>query len=67
MKCPLFESRLAAQNNRTVRVYQDCLKEECAWWNGHNNECCFISTGKVLNAISTYLYEINHKMPERRE
>ncbi len=63
MKCPLLMIPISTAGAIDRGKSDECLKEDCAWWNGHNNECCFISTGKVLNAISTYLYEIKEKMP----
>jgi len=66
MKCPLLSISVTRDDRIEGYFEHDCLKEECAWWNGHNNECCFMSTGKVLNAISTYLYEINEKMPHAK-
>lgn len=63
MKCPRRKRYVKNSEGGWDELFLPCIKEDCAWWNEHNNECCFISTGKVLNAISTYLYEIKEKIP----
>ena len=67
MKCPLMtlEYRLIDQGSS---IYiQDCLKEECAWWDEEVNMCSIRSFVEQFENIALYLFEIRNKMPHEEQ
>jgi len=67
MKCPLFiagaESTLAYHKKDDI----DCIKEECAWWQGDDNVCWFVQIGISLSIIATELIAIRMRMPHEEQ
>jgi len=63
MKCPLLNPRVYTTDSGHTITKGDCLKEECAWWNSHSNQCCLMSIGLVLNYMADYIHGIKDKMP----
>ena len=47
MKCPLLAAAAITALKDEARISDDCLKEECAWWNHHFGMC--------LLAVNAYL------------
>jgi len=67
MKCPLMtlEYRLIDQGGS---IYiQECLKEECAWWNPIMKECICLSINRNIMEASNFLGLITGKMPHEEQ
>ena len=41
----------------------ECLKEDCAWWDGEYQHCQFVELVNCVSAIEDYLAKIEAKMP----
>lgn len=39
MKCPLLDHYEGEGGVAEKHLVDDCLRWECAWWNGDNNRC----------------------------
>ncbi len=48
MKCPLLQRYLIEGENKALEVFDDCLKEECAWWEGAGKRCAVLSLSRQL-------------------
>ena len=51
MKCPLMVERLKQGAQYTEPVRQDCLKEECAWWDSVGQRCVTLSIYQELRLL----------------
>ena len=61
MKCPLFTVG-GYDNDHLPRFgWNDCLKEECAWWDAIDDRCCFYSIHRSLDLVARTLLEIRDK------
>jgi len=63
MKCPLFHSEFIRMRAPELEQSDDCLKEECAWWDGNLESCLARSIFCEFATISELLVEIKDKMP----
>lgn len=67
MKCPLLCIFPIATETKEREQEQECLKEECAWYN-HGGECCtLLILGSALEAISDTLADIEDKIPSAKD
>ncbi|GAI37437.1 unnamed protein product [marine sediment metagenome] len=67
MKCPLLPTPIKIGIGELTGERADCLKEECAWWNSHTEECVTMSIGRILNHMSDSIYGIRDKMPHEEQ
>ena len=67
MKCPLSHHMKYNEPYHSHEVYEDCLEEECAWWNKANGECCLSTLAVETSLISYFLNGIRDKMHEEQE
>jgi len=63
MKCPFRPKYKRFLCWRWVIGCEDCLKEECAWWNKTQEECNLVTIAVELFNVSSYLNDIRDKMP----
>lgn len=63
MKCPLFHRPKLDEPGLMSYQTGDCLKEECAWWEGHGGFCSIIKICRHLEGIANTLDNMEHKMP----
>lgn len=57
MKCPILMEKIDMEAKKAVK--QDCLKEECAWWDEvEEGRCAIISLVGSLDDIATKLMYI---------
>ena len=67
MKCPLLvKARLEAGSPLATNL-TDCLKEECAWWDGRSQVCSVLMAQVNLSSIADSLDGIMNKMPHARQ
>jgi len=58
MKCPLRMTKDEEVSGRHWLVADDCIKEECAWWNSTYEECDPTGFMHDLERIADELAEI---------
>ena len=58
MKCPKLVAGQLSQQIPVVNSESDCLKEECAWWQGDDEVCWVVQTGIALSSIASDLITI---------
>ena len=46
--------------------YQECKREECAWWCEETNCCVFVAIDNTLGFLASHRYDII-KMGEKEE
>ena len=63
MKCPLLAFAWGNEGGKEPLVYPDCLKEECAWWDGHGGFCAILKISRHLEGIDIDLERLSDKMP----
>ena len=63
MKCPLAAAACIIRQGDLDKVTDDCLKEECAWWDKDNARCGLMTLASYLGFISIHLEQIKEKMP----
>ena len=63
MKCPLLSITCAASNLPLTKLTDDCLREECDWWDEDTFACAIWSIMRGLDALGKVLREIEQKMP----
>jgi hypothetical protein len=51
MKCPLFMAMQYALADRICPSEAECLREECAWWDGVNDTCVIHSIGGFISIL----------------
>ena len=56
--CPMFSS---------TRRWQECKKEECAWWEEPLGVCCIRAQEATLGVILEQLTKLVHKMPHEEQ
>jgi hypothetical protein len=61
MKCPLQTLIKPGVGTHQWVDFFECIKEECAWWNVLEHECCHITIARELSVIKANLYEIAAK------
>lgn len=62
MKCPLIHIKLTVNKTGYEGQSQDCLKEECAWWDTGPEWCVLRSSAEALVIIGQKLTDINKTM-----
>ncbi|MBU0847429.1 hypothetical protein KKH23_09625 [Patescibacteria group bacterium] len=63
MKCPLFRAANIIEEFDPNWSGDDCLKEECGWWDKDRKQCSELSKIEALVAINSMLGEIAGKIP----
>ena len=63
MKCPLANYQLV---NETLER-EECLEEECAWWNTINGMCAVLQLSMSIFYTSLYISKMEAKMPPLKE
>lgn len=63
MICPLTLNNQVKGRLLFKLVPQDCLKEECAWWNPDFHECRVSSIEVSLRNLATAINNITKYMP----
>lgn len=63
MKCPLPIVVLTADSFPPDNIYHDCIKEECAWWDGELKDCLIMTVTVALTGICGLLMKMEKKMP----
>ena len=58
MKCPLFAIAWAITRPGEKGWKEECLEEECAWWDDDYSRCSMRSVIEHLDAIEARLTEI---------
>lgn len=55
MKCPIRYNVWVDKDNKPILLDQDCLKEECAWWDSDLTRCVMLSIPTYLNTLDRSL------------
>jgi len=64
MKCPLLSIVKVQAIGPRNEILEDCIEEQCAWWN-EPEQCCHISMIEFdLVSIAGLIAKIKDKMPE---
>jgi len=63
MKCPLLKIARAGLVSEAARPLDDCLKEECAWWDAQMEQCSINGLEPTLQHIALSLRDLVTKMP----
>ena len=63
MRCPLLAHKTYIPDDWPMQVYEDCLKEECAWWQSELQNCIVYQIGMEIGTLCLFLEEIKEKMP----
>lgn len=63
MLCPLFTTSSIDKGGQIDYKRWECLKEECAWWDGGSDACAIWSIMSGLDALGKLFREIEQKMP----
>ena len=67
MKCPLFTAAEMSHEPELKPSSNDCLKEECAWWD-ETRACCEYRSMRIeLSRLVDRLDEISKKMPHEMQ
>ncbi|GAI93181.1 unnamed protein product [marine sediment metagenome] len=61
MKCPMLQRYLIQGENEALEVFDDCLKEECAWWDEEKHRCAVLGIYKMIYAVHRRLVSIGEK------
>ena len=67
MKCPLLSIYDHESRQGKVIKSLDCLKEECAWWDEENSQCCAQTIVSTLEIFNNQLLAIIDKMPHEEQ
>lgn len=67
MKCPLSRYRLASPYPPVKEEREDCLEEECPWWDEESKRCCVFVGMMSLEWIKLRLEMIEAKMPHEEQ
>ena len=63
MKCPLFTMKSPVISQSQTLLQVECLKADCAWWNGSSERCAVPELINLLIAIGNVLGKIESKLP----
>lgn len=63
MICPLTLNNQVKGRLLFRLVPQECLKEECAWWEDTSKECAIKTLGQCIVGAVVYLHNIVELMP----
>ena len=64
MKCPLFIVGNNAQPDPEQLGNDDCIREECAWWNPSLELCSMRTISWTLAAFKNIMDKLLEKMPQ---
>jgi len=67
MKCPLFRLANISSEFDSEWSGDDCLKEECAWWDSEGNQCMWRSLVSAIVLSQSVLMTIEEKMPHEKQ
>jgi len=62
MKCPLLQRYLIEGENQALEVFDDCLKEECAWWVKASQSCAMEAIPRIIGYLGGELQNIDHRL-----
>ena len=51
MKCPMMACIDYDNEGKPVPITEECLKEECAWWDDLPHRCAVLSVAAKLTSI----------------
>jgi len=63
MKCPLFVMGVLQGGPTRYLKNDDCLKEECAWWDAIDKRCAVVTLAGCLKSLLGWMQELVNKMP----
>ena len=66
MKCPLLSIACAASQMPVSQLADECLKEECAWWDQGGQTCVTLSINFDLWLLAGAVGIVADKMPPER-
>lgn len=61
MKCPLLHHKEHNPDVFPGETFEDCLKEECAWWYARNQSCVALSIADRLLDLALALEAIKER------
>jgi len=67
MKCPLMSSGFQEYYEEGQQYNQDCLKEECAWWDEAHECCAMIALNQTFVAVGNVIGQFVDKMPHEEQ
>lgn len=65
MKCPMTMNTVGIYGEKAFDEPQDCLREECAWWDKTWGSCCVLGLAENLNAVALRLIDIGDRLPAK--
>jgi len=65
MKCPLSQGYFEQNPDDKGYMIQDCLKEECAWWDDKAGGCSVYLISRNLMGIFDVSVDVKEKMPHK--
>lgn len=63
MKCPILKVSTDRHGGMEIVRANNCLQEECAWWDKPPARCGFLTAAMELGSISYFLKTIRDYMP----
>lgn len=63
MKCPLLKGSTDRYGGIEITPANDCLKDECAWWDNQDKRCVLATIAGCHKTIIGWLGEIANTMP----
>ena len=67
MKCPLLKITRPGLMTATTHPQDDCLEQECAWWDNVMGRCYLASMAISLGWVALHLGNIVEHMPYKKE
>ena len=67
MKCPLATAACIIRRSDLDEVTDECLKEECAWWDDEMGDCAVLDLAQTLWSIRGMLADIRDKIPHEEQ
>ncbi len=67
MKCPLFRIPFTEKGKADRGKLDECIKEECAWWDKDYETCAMVSLSDELDNVQYFLKSIKDKMPHEEQ
>lgn len=62
MKCPLLHHKEHNPDIFPCEVFEDCLKEDCAWWDRDNQQCFISALGTIAANVQYWGKSIRDKI-----
>ena len=62
MKCPLTTVISTVERSPKAEDWGDCIKEECAWWDGDTQSCAISQLHKEICDIRNLVVKLLQKM-----